>query len=332
MKKEKIKIIRNEKGIALLWSLVTISILLAIASSMTNLIIKESQLSTSISDSIGAYAAAESGIQHGLAIYKDQNYSGGPYTLNGKMLDPSDQNIKYDLKITKNSDTSYTIESIGYSGNTIRKIERTMDQSLNSQPKTGVYSSTSPVLTANATKTLYTHPINPFILTSNIDINNKNYKQTFLLDVTSAVPSGRSVAIGATNNNQGISVKFFSNGYSLVIGDPIDTYNTVDRPYTLTAGNKYRVYITYKKTVAQVRINRISYSSGAEVENCGDILTKNVPSALVLTNPFDKIFFYNSSGTSTSPGLAWDAATSELQFKNRAANLAGMFYMSLSIE
>jgi len=53
----------TKRGVALIWTLLTISILLFVTSTMANYIIRESQMSVRLEDSTRAYALAQSGIE-----------------------------------------------------------------------------------------------------------------------------------------------------------------------------------------------------------------------------------------------------------------------------
>jgi|GEM_PF-3812132 len=53
----------TKRGVALIWTLLTISILLFVTSTMANFIIRESQMSVRVEDSTKAYALAQSGIE-----------------------------------------------------------------------------------------------------------------------------------------------------------------------------------------------------------------------------------------------------------------------------
>ena len=112
----------QNKGTALLWSLIIILVLLILAGSMAGLIIKEMRMSTNIDMSEQAYAAARSGVEVGAkACDGETNLSTGDI-----ILDPLSNQVKYNVTIvfSVGPPAICTITSIGKVGMAGSEITR----------------------------------------------------------------------------------------------------------------------------------------------------------------------------------------------------------------
>lgn len=113
------KIKKQNQGIALLWVLVLIIVMLIITGSMSSLIIKELTMSLGIDLSEQAYAAAKSGIEVGRKL-------GCEETVNVERSGSGilDTDLTYDVKTKKQTNGKCNITSIGSAGPEGRKVAR----------------------------------------------------------------------------------------------------------------------------------------------------------------------------------------------------------------
>lgn len=131
----------SQEGVALLYALITIAVLLSITGSMAGLIVKESQMSSGVDSSVSAYAAAESGIEHASYLTEQSSLPANP-CLEGSVsycyLDASNTALTYQMTFSPSA-TGFDISSTGKAGNTTRKIEKDIDRSANAQPFLNTY-------------------------------------------------------------------------------------------------------------------------------------------------------------------------------------------------
>lgn len=318
--------IKGQRGVALLWSLVTIAVLLAIAGSMAGLIIRESQMSSGIDASVRAYAAAESGIEHGSYLA-----STGSGDISDRQFWIEDNILGYKLTVDKDNPTegSYLIISTGKSGNTTRKIEKTIDRGMLSQPSVLSYFSNPPTITSSSLH--FYHDFSKF--SPQKDPISGSYVQSFEIQTSSAytIPPGKAFAIGLINNDNfssnNIVLKFFNDRgiqrISLKINEGVISFgrNLRDRdsrPFSLEGGKNYKVYIEYKNGLAvKATIKELGVSDGKQTEECKVIITKQNPSGFRLGegNILNNVYFYNDMGGGVAIG------NGALEFKDSAGRV-----------
>jgi len=125
----------SKKGVALIWALVTSTVILIIATTIATAVIKESQMSVRIDASTQAYALAKSGIDLGNACLEEEKclptdmVSDKPYILptlsvplTGAEEGESLEGI-INITITKNAADDFKIESTGTVNGVKRKLK-----------------------------------------------------------------------------------------------------------------------------------------------------------------------------------------------------------------
>lgn len=116
----------QKSGVALLWSLVIITVLLVITGSMATVIIKESHMTVDITDSSQAYANAKSGTDWAQQYITDLNpapsYPTASTPFHFDLKNGTDDIGFYEVTIQGTS-YPYTISSKGYYAGATRKIE-----------------------------------------------------------------------------------------------------------------------------------------------------------------------------------------------------------------
>jgi hypothetical protein len=119
----------SKKGVALIWALVTSTVILIIATTMATAVIKESQMSVRIDASTQAYALAKSGIDLGNACLEEKDCPpiniGDVNPLNFTMpLIGAEEGLTGDISvsITKTPE-DFIIESTGTVNNVKRKLK-----------------------------------------------------------------------------------------------------------------------------------------------------------------------------------------------------------------
>lgn len=316
MKFFRCKYFQSEKGVALLWALVTITLLLAITGSMAGLIIKESQMSTSIDGSIRAYAAAESGIEHGEYLINTTSCASLTNPLE-KTIEP---NLTYTIAFSDiNCSSPYTITltTVGKSGSIKRSIEKVIRPVSRSE----VLYTTDPGLVGGPPA--YTHDFADFDpdLVLNEGTETKSYVQTFDLNLDTAMadipasPQYLGVGLVSSTSNTGIIAKFYRDKVALKLNESITTTES-GSDSTLLANNlrredNFKVIIEYKKGLAaKVTVRRI-LSGSTITDDCSAILSRKVASSFGV---FDRVYFYNTAGaiTWTFAGLSFLDSTDEI--------------------
>ena len=119
------KPIETKSGVALIWTLITITILLIVSSTMANYIIRESQMSVRIEDSTQAYAIAQSGIEWAkeyVANNPGANYSGSEFVMLGGKVTVT---IQFNAPVLGQT----TVTSLGVFAGVNRKLEYVISKS-----------------------------------------------------------------------------------------------------------------------------------------------------------------------------------------------------------
>lgn len=264
-------ILRTRKnGFALIWSLLMISIILIVTNSMASYIIRESQMSVRIEDSIQAYALAQSGIEWA-KLYVTNNPNSPNVTPSGlgslgDIFETGLPGTKVDVTITKDvaTDKVTVISQALYAG-VSRKLQY--------------------LITPNAPERIENDHIGPTPASYKTD---KSYDFTFNLWKTD---NGiRPVKFGISNvstvtgspfpdfgapglKTLGVSYNgidrftlFAWNGVNYVASNPLEgiitdipagTYAGTDSPYALKIKVRY-----LEGTAAQMTISRVNKSTG----------------------------------------------------------------------
>lgn len=276
---KRITIIKNEKGIALLWALITIAVLLAITGSMANLMIKESRMSTAIDGSISAYAAAESGIERGSYLVTQSPIVNPCESQPGCSVDSASDSPTYQIVITEDTSTdSFKIESTGRSGNTTRKIVKNVSTGSSARPYMMVYIAADPSLSVATGTNIRTHPIsilnNPTTPATPISTSYSQQIELEILDPNSNFSIGFSDVAGQaimfnkkydSTNGSRISITNGSTESTPIPWDaPSDIPEETEPPYTYR--RRYRIKIAHVKNQAtQVRVEKYLAGDCSEV-------------------------------------------------------------------
>lgn len=290
----KTKYLRNEIGMALLWSLVTITVLLAITGSMAGLIIKESRMSSGIDLSIRAYAAAESGLEHGTFLATQDTPGTSPCKDkdNKCSIGSSEYFFIIDYSVTDKT----TITSTGKSGTTNRRIEKTIERGSSKQPAFFNYNKSNPNLLDSGLSRKF-QQLSDFSGFSSIDTSMDSFVQRYNIttsDSWGVGAGGDSVSVGLSegqteDKDRMINVIFSGNathsmynpmpdcsipnsftGVTIQIGDQCENK---DLP-SFVKEEDYTVELYYQKGVgARVKINKGVNGDGG----CIGILTLSNP-------------------------------------------------------
>src|SRR3972149_5344274 len=266
-KKFKSRFVASQDGVALLWALITIAVLLGITGSMAGLIVKESQMSTGIDSSIGAYAAAESGIEHADYLINTSRYQcttstdiSSPQQLYPETLIPIDTNLNYTLAI-EGADTNtandsltavpqnrscddYIVTSTGKSGNTTRKIEKKLDITGAEDPFVRTYYDPNPGLDSNSEHSISWLDSAPSVAPNIAVPVDSSYTQLFRVEP------------GILTN------QFFALGFAESENDPTKTGTAADKlMFVQKASGKVGIFVGNK--------NESAYTSilGNEIDN-----------------------------------------------------------------
>ncbi|PIZ00360.1 hypothetical protein COY62_03085 [bacterium (Candidatus Howlettbacteria) CG_4_10_14_0_8_um_filter_40_9] len=284
--RKKRTIIKNERGVALLWALITIAVLLAITGSMANLMIKESRMSTGIDGSISAYAAAESGIERGSYLVT-QSPIVNP-CMSACTVDSAPDSPTYQIIITPVADT-FKIESTGKSGNTTRKIQKNVSTGSSARPYMKIYTVGSRPFGSDTMTQM--HPIsdlnNPLNSPSvpTIPISG-SYTQEIELEILDP-DSNFSIGFSGDVADQAI---IFNKKYDSTNGNRISITNgsTESTPVTWAVPDdigtpplrkRYRIKIVHVKNQAtQVRVER--YLAG----DCSEVISLASADSYLMTN------------------------------------------------
>lgn len=192
------KILKNENGVALLWALVTVSVLLIIAASMSNLIIKESQMARGIDGSVHAYSLAESGVEKGAYLVRSsQTFTCTSVDKDNPgaiVPDPSDtfnlgteetfEVVITGANISENPSGRcdyFRVESEGKSGALARKVEKVVDYTKN--PSFKNYE-TNPSLVAGSANVRKFHSLNYIASDLAIDTSSESFIQQYKIKFT----------------------------------------------------------------------------------------------------------------------------------------------------
>lgn len=299
--------IKNERGVALLWALVTITVLLSITGSMAGLMIKEIQMSTSIDSSLRAYSAAESGIEHAKELIKAQGVRDD--LSESRVLDG---NTSYAFEISEfTSELKYTIASTGTSGNTKRRIENKVENVSASQLFTVLYSLSSvPALDGPNN---YIHRLSdPLVVTDPVAHPasiTQSFKQEFDLKFKDkSLSLGNSLAVGFYDGstNKGVLLKYYNDAGTYKLGllsneagsDIPTSDSSVD--FTFSNNADYRVTFEYQKgSTLKLTVRKATGGVdefGRLIYSCeeGEIFSKSIAEDYSPT--FDKIVYYNNQG------------------------------------
>lgn len=266
------KIFNNKKGVALLYALITISVLLVITGSMAGLIIKETKMSTSVDISTKAYAAAESGIAHGdfLLATPDTGDENVVIALGEggitKEIDGPDLTYTLSISVDGADADSHIITSTGKSGNSARRIEKKVNSSDSAQPFIRAYKD-NPDLISDSALTYSEHSIKWLDEEPGVAPNIKmpvdsSYKQLFKLE-TGAILG--DFAIGLTEDEFNFSgdtsdkIMLVQKGENIALFSgnrtEMDYPNLEDEGITLDPNTEYYIELQQKSNLAvQARI------------------------------------------------------------------------------
>lgn len=116
----------RKRGIALIWAMITATVLIFIGTITADAIFRESRMTVNIEESTKAYGAASSGVETAkwCIDYKDV-CTHDPVAINTSLstLEGELDGSTYDVTITKLADTKYLIKSSGTTGTVNRTLE-----------------------------------------------------------------------------------------------------------------------------------------------------------------------------------------------------------------
>lgn len=118
---------KSQEGMVLLWTLLVLAVLLVIAFTMTNLVVKELRISANIDESNRAYSAADAGMEW--VLYQIKKNNSCPANRNHYSLDST---LVYSTSCT-DLNGKVTIESTGVSNDTTSRKLKTTISSASSQ-------------------------------------------------------------------------------------------------------------------------------------------------------------------------------------------------------
>lgn len=308
------KVFRNEKGMALIWTMVTLLVLMITAGSMADIMVKESRISSSIDGSIRAFAAADSGLERATWLTK-QTTTIYPYNSPalGEPVDPTDPTSpKFNISITRTgADPTYVydIESTGKTGNISRKVVKKIDQGTTAQPAVGVY--TSPV-TLNSMyfsppPYIYNHDISLMKFSngtsaSSINTATDSFNQEFVFVTKSSLSFGLTqfgLVNKADTSRTGIMVAEIS---PTTVGLKMGNAFPINTSFSFLPDKKYKLKLEYKKNLAvKLSLYELAVNAGGvEEEQCRTVAT-GTPSAAI-SGTYDALLFLNTPN-SISPVL-----------------------------
>lgn len=280
----------KKKGVALLWAVILSAVLIIIATTMVNYIIKESEFSIKTGDSAQAYSYAKSGIEWANKQIKEQPLSAlGVYEFDwfgsdGSQLSDGLTDIK--VTLTKGSPISlsctalYCIRSTGYKGNVTRTLEYEASTPNINHILTSELDDNTPVSgisVGNSTESFEigfnfwgSHSMMFGLNNSNIDTLTTNYLSMEIRKPMGNTDANRKdyVYISARGQDSSNTSVIRSAQLLKSNGDPFTLYTEPEKTERLSP-YQYLVKIKYiKDTAAKITLYRRGVSAGEETLEC----------------------------------------------------------------
>lgn len=226
--------IRNNKGVALLWTLLLSGVILIVGSTMAEIVIKENRLIINGQDSVRAYAAARSGIDWAIDQVEESEKTGtNPDTTNTLTIDDDSGSTASVIIATDPVDSSNKIiSSVGVSNGVNRKLEYTRKR-------------VAPASTSLAGFDSGTHTVNIGNNMGSFDLvfyfwpNKSSSKESISIQDTNTSTPLNQVRIDLNSPGLGVTLKSNNEEIFNNTGTPLAVNLTDTRPFAYKVEVKY---------------------------------------------------------------------------------------------